>query len=53
MGRRNTIVVGCLIYIIGVILQVAAHGLRLLVAGRFVAGCRCWFRVCNRHFVYV
>lgn len=37
-GRRNTIVVGCVIYIIGVILQVASHGLGLLVAGRLIAG---------------
>lgn len=29
---------GCLIYIVGVILQVASHGLGLIVAGRLVAG---------------
>ena len=38
IGRRNTIVIGCGIYIIGVILQVASHGLGLLVAGRLIAG---------------
>jgi len=38
IGRRNTIVIGCGIYIIGVVLQVASHGLGLLVAGRLVAG---------------
>ena len=38
MGRRNTIVAGCGIYIIGVILQIAAHGLGLIVAGRLIAG---------------
>ena len=37
-GRRNTIIAGCVIYIIGVILQVASHGLGLIVAGRLVAG---------------
>jgi MFS family permease len=36
IGRRNTIVIGCIIYIIGIILQIASHG--LLVAGRLVAG---------------
>ena len=38
IGRRNTIVIGCGIYIVGVILQIAAHGLGLIVAGRLVAG---------------
>lgn len=38
IGRRNTIVIGCGIYIIGVVLQIASHGLGLLVAGRLVAG---------------
>ncbi|KAK5016812.1 hypothetical protein LTR60_002224, partial [Cryomyces antarcticus] len=37
-GRRSTIVGGCLIYIIGVILQVASSGLGLIVAGRLIAG---------------
>jgi MFS family permease len=38
IGRRNTIVIGCGIYVIGVILQIASHGLGLLVAGRLIAG---------------
>lgn len=38
IGRRKTIIIGCAIYIIGVILQVASSGLGLLVAGRLVAG---------------
>lgn len=38
LGRRNTIICGCIIYIIGVILQMASHGLGLLVAGRVIAG---------------
>ncbi|KAH0148929.1 putative glucose transporter rco-3, partial [Aureobasidium melanogenum] len=38
IGRRWTVIIGCAIYIIGVILQVASHGLGLIVAGRLVAG---------------
>jgi len=38
LGRRNTVVLGCLIYIIGVILQMAVNGLGLIVAGRLIAG---------------
>ncbi|KAF2086407.1 MFS transporter [Saccharata proteae CBS 121410] len=38
IGRRWTIILGCLIYIVGVILQTAAHGLGLIVAGRLIAG---------------
>jgi len=38
IGRRYTVVVGCVIYIIGVILQIATSGLGLLVAGRLIAG---------------
>ncbi|CAG8949160.1 hypothetical protein HYFRA_00004782 [Hymenoscyphus fraxineus] len=37
-GRRTTIIIGCGIFIIGVILQTASTGLGLLVAGRLVAG---------------
>jgi sugar porter (SP) family MFS transporter len=37
-GRKWTIVAGCIIYIIGVILQMAASGRDLLVAGRAIAG---------------
>jgi MFS family permease len=38
IGRRTTIVIGCGIYIVGVALQIASHGLGLIVAGRLVAG---------------
>ena len=38
IGRRTTIMMGCVIYAVGVILQAASHGLGLLVAGRVVAG---------------
>ncbi|KAF8549115.1 general substrate transporter [Imleria badia] len=37
-GRRPTIIVGCVIYIIGCVLQVAASGLALIVVGRLIAG---------------
>jgi MFS transporter, SP family, sugar:H+ symporter len=38
-GRRTTIILGCIIFIIGVILQVAsASGLGLIVTGRLIAG---------------
>lgn len=39
VGRRPTIISGCIVFIIGVILQVAStSGLGLLVAGRLIAG---------------
>ena len=37
-GRRTTIIAGSLIYMVGVILQVAANGIPLLVVGRTIAG---------------
>ncbi|KAF2423470.1 monosaccharide transporter [Tothia fuscella] len=37
-GRRTTIILGCFVFIIGVILQTASHSFGLLVAGRLVAG---------------
>ena len=38
-GRRITIVSGCIIFIVGVVLQAASYsGLGLIVAGRLVAG---------------
>jgi sugar porter (SP) family MFS transporter len=37
-GRRTTIIAGCFIFLVGVILQVANKGLGLLVAGRLIAG---------------
>jgi MFS transporter, SP family, sugar:H+ symporter len=39
IGRRTTIIAGCGIFIIGVILQTAsAHGLGLIIPGRLIAG---------------
>ncbi|KAF2764348.1 MFS transporter [Teratosphaeria nubilosa] len=39
LGRKWTIIIGCVIYIIGVIIQIAeSHGLGLIVAGRLIAG---------------
>ncbi|KAL9114337.1 MAG: hypothetical protein Q9227_001759 [Pyrenula ochraceoflavens] len=39
IGRRSTIITGCGIFLIGVILQTAsAHGLGLIVPGRLIAG---------------
>jgi len=37
-GRRTTIILGCIIFIVGVILQTASKGLALLVVGRLIAG---------------
>ncbi|KAF8866522.1 general substrate transporter [Acephala macrosclerotiorum] len=39
IGRRNTITLGCIIYTIGVVLEVITHGsIDLLVVGRAIAG---------------
>ncbi|PMD13671.1 general substrate transporter [Hyaloscypha hepaticicola] len=38
IGRRTTIIAGCVVFIIGVILQTASKSLGLLVAGRLIAG---------------
>jgi len=38
IGRKWTIIIGCIIYIVGVVLQVASAGLGLIVAGRLIAG---------------
>ena len=37
-GRRTTVILGCIVFIIGVILQTASSSYGLLVAGRLVAG---------------
>ncbi|EHL02212.1 putative glucose transporter rco-3 [Glarea lozoyensis 74030] len=37
-GRRITIIAGCIVFIVGVILQTASTSLGLLVAGRLIAG---------------
>jgi SP family sugar:H+ symporter-like MFS transporter len=37
-GRRSTIITGCVVYIIGVVLQVVAQGVDLLIVGRAIAG---------------
>jgi sugar porter (SP) family MFS transporter len=38
IGRRFTVILGCAVFIVGVILQVATGGLGLIVAGRLVSG---------------
>ena len=38
IGRRTTIIAGCFIFVIGVIMQTASTGYRLLVGGRAIAG---------------
>ncbi|KAI0840059.1 general substrate transporter [Hypoxylon sp. FL0890] len=38
IGRRTTIIGGCIVFLIGVALQTASAGLALIVAGRLVAG---------------
>lgn len=38
IGRRVTIILGCLIFIVGGILQTASTGLGVMVAGRLIAG---------------
>ena len=38
IGRRTTIILGCVVFIIGVILQTASSSYGLLVAGRLIAG---------------
>lgn len=38
IGRRTTIILGCFVFIVGVILQTASTALGLLVAGRLIAG---------------
>jgi MFS family permease len=38
IGRRLTIIAGCGIFIVGVVLQTASAALGLLVAGRLIAG---------------
>lgn len=38
VGRRTTIIGGCAVFLVGVVLQTASAGLGLLVAGRLVSG---------------
>ncbi|KAI1138815.1 general substrate transporter [Hypoxylon sp. FL0543] len=38
IGRRTTIIGGCVVFLVGVALQTASAGLALIVAGRLVAG---------------
>jgi SP family sugar:H+ symporter-like MFS transporter len=38
VGRRTTIILGCIVFIVGVILQTASASLGLIVAGRLIAG---------------
>jgi MFS family permease len=37
-GRRTTIIGSCFIFLVGVIMQVASTGFKLLVAGRAIGG---------------
>ncbi|KAL9079211.1 MAG: hypothetical protein Q9157_001880 [Trypethelium eluteriae] len=38
IGRRLTVILGCLFYMVGVVLQTASTNVGLLVAGRIIAG---------------
>lgn len=38
IGRRTTVIIGCFIFIVGVVLQTASTALALLVVGRLIAG---------------
>lgn len=38
IGRRPTIIVGCLVFTVGCILEIASTSLGLMVPGRFIAG---------------
>lgn len=38
IGRRTTVIAGCGVFIVGVVLQTASDALGLLVAGRLIAG---------------
>lgn len=38
IGRRSTIIAGCAIFSVGVVLQVAASSVGVLVPGRLIAG---------------
>lgn len=38
IGRRTTIILGCLIFIVGVLLQTASTAVNLLTGGRVIAG---------------
>lgn len=38
LGRRLTIIIGCLVFIVGGILETASTGLNVMVGGRLVAG---------------
>ncbi|KAK0737957.1 general substrate transporter [Schizothecium vesticola] len=38
VGRRTTVIIGCLIFMVGAALQTATNGLALIVAGRLVSG---------------
>ena len=38
IGRRPTIIMGCLIFVVGCILETASTGLGAMVPGRLIAG---------------
>ncbi len=38
IGRRSTIIMGCFIFVVGVIISIASTSIGVLAAGRFIAG---------------
>jgi SP family sugar:H+ symporter-like MFS transporter len=38
IGRRLSIILACMIFVVGVVLQTAAQNIGLLIAGRVIAG---------------
>lgn len=39
-GRKFAIVFSSLVFVVGGILQVVAHNMAMMLAGRFIAGCK-------------
>ena len=53
IGRRLTIIMGCVIFAIGGILETASTGLGLMVPGRLICGLGVGFHLGYRYFIYV
>ena len=49
IGRRTTIIAGCGVFAVGVILQIAATAMPLLVVGRLIAGFGVGYVSCTAH----
>ncbi|THV68595.1 monosaccharide transporter [Aureobasidium pullulans] len=49
IGRRTTIIIGCLIFMVGVIMEIVATSVSLLSAGRFIAGLGVGFESGHSH----